>query len=74
MPQFIKANENLHKITKKQIEEIMTIREPSKIMLALSKAVCIILKIEPTELKKPEHNFKSTWCYWTSFVSPQLLG
>jgi hypothetical protein len=59
VPLFIKANKGLLQITRKQIEEISTIREPSEIMLTLSKAVCIIMKVPPTEIKTKENNFKS---------------
>ena len=42
--------------------------------MTLSKAVCIVMKVGPTELKLKENNYKSQWCYWTSFLGPKLLG
>jgi hypothetical protein len=48
VPQFIKANEGLQKITKKQIEELICIREPSQTLLGLSKATCIIMNVPPS--------------------------
>ena len=70
VPKFIAANEGLKKITRKQLEEICTIRSPSKVMLTLSKAVCIIMKVPPTEIKTKETNFKSTFSYWVAFQGP----
>ena len=32
------------------------------------------MKVPPTEVKKENDKFKSKWCYWTSFLGPQLLG
>ena len=43
-------------------------------MLTLSKAVCIIMKVPPTEIKTKENNFKSQMSYWTAFLGPKLLG
>ena len=69
VPQFIKANDDLQKITKKQIEELQAIRKPSRTILNLAKAVCIILQVEPVEVKVKENNFASTHSYWDAFKS-----
>lgn len=74
MPIFIAANDDLRKITKKQIEEIKTIKKPSPTMLSLAKAICIIMKVEPVLVGDKESNFVMTQSYWNAFLGPKLLG
>ena len=40
----------------------------------LAKAVCIILKVPPAEIKTKETNYKSKLSYWDAFLSPKILG
>ena len=38
------------------------------------QAVCILLKIEPTEVYTKENNYKKSYDYWKSAVGPNCLG
>ena len=70
MPKFIKANDGLRKITKKQIDEIKKIREPSDTLVTLAKSICIVMKVEPTNVKNKEVNFATNLSYWAAFTGP----
>ena len=74
MPKFIKASEGLQKITRRQIEEIQVIKEPTPTLLTLAKAICTIMKVKPHILKFKEENFVSRESYWNAFLSNKLLG
>ena len=38
------------------------------------QAVCILLKIQPTEIYAKENNYKKTYDYWKSAIGPNCLG
>ena len=66
--------EGLLRITKSQLDELKTINNPIPTIRILLTAVCIILRIKPTEVYTKESNYKKTLDYWKSAVGPQCLG
>ena len=40
----------------------------------MAKAICLVMKVQPTEIKSKVNNYVMSKCYWTSLQSNQLLG
>ena len=66
--------EGLLKITKPQIDELKTIRNPIDTIRVLMTAVCIILRVKPAVVYPKENNYKQAEDYWKAAVGPQCLG
>ena len=74
VPVMSEAIEGLLKITKAQLEEMKSLHQPIPVLKTIMQAVCILLKIQPTEVYTKENNYKKSYDYWKSAVGPNLLG
>lgn len=73
-PVFKHAVEGLLQITKKEINELRSIKKPLDSIRTLLTAVCLILGEEPMLISSKQTNYQQTKCFWTTAISSRVLA